>query len=110
VPRRLDAAEKVDLIRPSQLHGRDRGGRDLTADRRRAGSHPLDTGDLGRDDSHVGRRGQGVAASRHIRTSGTDWQVLLPEKQAQELPSGGPHTTGAGHEATLSDTTDPAVN
>ena len=62
----LDPAEQVDLVGARKVHRRDRRRRHLAADRRRAGRDPTDSGHLRRDDRHVRRGGERIAAARHV--------------------------------------------
>ena len=78
----LDAAEQVDLVGAGQVHRGDGRGRDLAADRWRAGRDARHAGHLGGDDRHVRRRGERVAPAGHVGAGGTDRDVLLTEEDA----------------------------
>ena len=108
---RLHAAEEVDLVGAGEVHRRDRRGRDLAADRRRARGDALDAGHLGGDDRHVRRSGQRVAATRHVGAGGADRDVLAGRgttpgavsiSKSVRLSRAGPRRSGARCACTVS--------
>ena len=82
--KRLHAAEHVDLVGAGKLHRGDRGVGQPPVQRRRAGRHAPDAGDLRRDDAHVRGGDHGVAAARHVRTDALDRDVAVTEPHAGE--------------------------
>jgi hypothetical protein len=80
----LNAAQHVDLVGTGQAHGGNGGVWHFALDQRGAGGHPLDPGDLGGDDGHVGAREQRVLATGNVDARGLDRHVLLTEEDARQ--------------------------
>jgi hypothetical protein len=81
---RLDAAETVELVRTGEVHRRDRRRRKLARERRGAGGHALDAGDLRGDDAHVRRGDHRIAAARNVRAGAADGNGAVPERDARK--------------------------
>ena len=79
---RLDAAKAVELVRAGEVHRRDRRRCELSCERRRACGHALDACDLRRDDAHVCRGDDRIAAARDVRAGARDRKGAMPERDA----------------------------
>jgi hypothetical protein len=79
---RLDAAQRVDLVRAGHRLRSDDRRRGLAFERRSAGDHARHAGDLGGDHAHVRRGEQRIFAAGHVAAGAVHRHVLVAEDHA----------------------------
>ena len=81
---RLHTAERVDLVRSTEVHGRDDGRVRLAVERWGAGHDAPHARRLGGDDAHVRRCDHGVPATGHVAPDTVHRQVLVAQHHSRQ--------------------------